>query len=99
MWIGILVGALSCYALKIAGLSVPKQMLEDPRIQKIAALLPVALLAALIVTQTFSEGHRLTIDVRVIGVACALVAVLFRAPFLLVVALAAVSTALVRLIV
>ena len=98
MWTGILAGAAACYVLKLAGLSVPQRVLEDRRVQKIAALLPVALLAALTVTQTFSQGHRLTLDARAVGLAVAVAAVLRRAPFLVVVCAAAASAALFRLL-
>lgn len=97
MWIAIIAGALSCYLLKLAGLSMPKRVLQDPRTQKVAALLPVALLAALTTTQTFSTGQHLTVDARVVGVGVAVLAVLRRAPFLVVVGLAAAAAALVRL--
>ncbi|HEY2812641.1 MAG TPA: AzlD domain-containing protein [Acidimicrobiales bacterium] len=96
MWSAVLVGAAGCYALKLAGLSVPERILERPRLQRIAALLPVALLGALVATQTFTSGHDLTIDARVVGLAVACIAVWRRAPFLVVVVLAAASTALVR---
>ena len=96
VWIGIAVGCLGCYLLKLAGLSVPKNVLERPAVHRIAALLPVVLLAALIAVQTFSDGKSLVIDARVAGLAVAAVAVWRRWPFLVVVALAAVTTALVR---
>jgi len=96
IWIGILVGCLGCYLLKLAGLSVPKSVLERPAVHRIAALLPVVLLAALIAVQTFSNGQSLVIDARAAGLAVAAVAVWRRWPFLVVVALAAVTTALVR---
>jgi branched chain amino acid efflux pump len=98
MWTGILVGIVACYGFKLAGLSVPRRVLEDRRVQKIAALLPVALLAALTVTQTFSQGHRLSLDARAVGLAVAVAAVLRRAPFLVVVCAAAASAALFRLL-
>ena len=98
MWVAIAVGAVSCYALKLGGLSVPKAVLEDRRVQKVAELLPVALLAALIGTQTFSKQQELTIDPRAAGVGVAVIAVLLRAPFLVVVTLAAAAAALRRLI-
>jgi branched-subunit amino acid transport protein len=98
MWTAILAGAVACYGLKLAGLSVPQRVLEERRVQKIAALLPVALLAALTVTQTFSQGHRLTLDARAVGLAVAIAAVLRRAPFLVVVCAAAASAALFRLL-
>src|SRR5664280_2642590 len=53
MWLAVLVGATGCYLCKLAGLSVPQRVLDDPRTQRIAALLPIALLAALAATQTF----------------------------------------------
>lgn len=97
VWIGILVGAAGCYLLKLAGLSVPKSILERPRVQRIAALLPVVLLSALVAVQTFSIGNGLVLDARAAGLAVAGIAVWRRWPFLVVVALVAFTTALVRL--
>jgi hypothetical protein len=96
-WPAILVAAGGCFALKLAGLSVPRRVLDGVRIQRVATLLPVALLAALIATSTLSTGHRLTLDARVAGLAVAAIAVRRRAPFLVVVALATLATALARL--
>jgi uncharacterized membrane protein len=93
MWVAIAVGAVSCYALKLGGLSVPRAVLENRRVQKVAELLPVALLAALIVTQAFSSQQELTLDPRAAGVAVAVIAVRLRAPFLAVVTLAAPAAA------
>ena len=81
-WTPILLAAAGCYALKLAGLSIPQRVLDGVRVQRVAILLPVALLAALIATQTFGEG----IDARAAGLAAAVVALLLRAPFLVVVA-------------
>ncbi|WP_425558388.1 AzlD domain-containing protein [Cryptosporangium japonicum] len=77
-------------------MSLPSAWLDDPRVLRIATLLPVALLAALVAAQTFGNGRALVLDARAAGVAVAAVAVLFRAPFLLVVVLAAATAALVR---
>lgn len=96
IWAAVLIGAAGCYAAKVAGLSLPQRVLDDPRTRRAAALLPVALLAALTLTQTFTAGERLVLDARVVGLAVAVVAVVLRAPFLLVVVLAAASTAAVR---
>jgi uncharacterized membrane protein len=97
MWTAVLIGAGACYALKLAGLSVPRRLLEHPRMQRVAAVLPVALLGALAATQTFAEGRHLAIDARAAGVAAALVAIWRRAPFLAVVSIASATSALVRL--
>jgi branched-subunit amino acid transport protein len=98
MWVAILLGSAGCYALKLAGLSVPRGLLADARVRRVADLLPVALLATLVALQVFTTGTRLTIDARVAGLGAALLAVLARAPFLVVVAVAVAVTALVRLV-
>ncbi|HKE64425.1 MAG TPA: AzlD domain-containing protein [Micromonosporaceae bacterium] len=96
-WVAVLAGSAACYLLKLVGLSVPQRVLGNPRVRRIAMLLPVAVLAALVVIQTFTIGHRLVLDARAAGLVAAVIAVLLRAPFLVVVALACVTTALVRL--
>ena len=96
-WAAILVGAAGCYAWKLAGLSVPPWVLEHPVVERIADLLPVALLAALIGVQVLGSGQDLVVDARLLGLGVAVVALLLRAPFIVVVALAAGAAALVRL--
>jgi hypothetical protein len=95
-WIAIFVTAGACFALKLAGWSLPARLLERERLQRAAALLPLALLAALVVVQTFSDGRSIAVDARAAGLAAAGLAVLRRAPFIVVVALAAATAALVR---
>ena len=96
IWAGLLVSSFSCYALKLAGLSLPQRWLQDPRIQRTVPLIPVALLAALVGTQTFSTGQHLVLDVRAAALAVAIIAVMLRAPFLVVVTVAAATAALLR---
>ena len=59
-------------------------------------LVPVVLLAALAALQTFTSGRHLAVDARAAGVAVAVLAVWRKAPFLLVVGLAAATTAGLR---
>ncbi|MFE5486664.1 AzlD domain-containing protein [Streptomyces sp. NPDC056527] len=96
VWIAIGLTAVGCYLVKLVGLLVPAGALERPLVQRLAALLPVALLAALTAQQTFSADGALTLDARVVGVAAAAVALVLRAPFLVVVAAAVLVTAGVR---
>jgi branched chain amino acid efflux pump len=98
MWAGLLVASAACYGLKLAGLSLPQRWLEDPRIQQTVPLIPIALLAALVATQTFSTGRHLVLDVRAAALAVAIIAVLLRAPFLVVVVAGAATAALLRLV-
>lgn len=93
IWIAIGVTAVGCYAVKLIGLLVPAGVLERPLVKRLAALLPVALLAALTAQQTFAHGQALVLDAKAAGLAAAAVALLLRAPFLLVVAAAVVVTA------
>ncbi|MFI9378121.1 AzlD domain-containing protein [Streptomyces parvulus] len=96
VWIAIIATAVGCYAVKLAGLLVPAGALERPLVRRLAALLPVALLAALTAQQTFADGQALVVDARATGVAAAAVALVLRAPFLVVVAAAVLVTAGVR---
>ena len=98
VWLAVLLTAAGCYGLKLLGLLAPARLLEHPLAARVSALLPVALLAALAAVQTLATGTQLVVDARLAGVGAAVVAVLLRAPFLVVVAAAAVIAALVRLV-
>ncbi|MBT2394089.1 MULTISPECIES: AzlD domain-containing protein [Streptomyces] len=96
IWIAIAATAVGCYLVKLAGLLVPAGALERPLVQRLAALLPVALLAALTAQQTFSADSSLVLDARAAGLAAAALALVLRAPFLVVVGAAVAVTAGVR---
>jgi branched-subunit amino acid transport protein len=98
MWLVILGTAAGCYLVKLAGLSVPARVLEHPVVERVADLLPVAMLAALIGVQVFADGQELVVDARLLGLGAAAVALLLRAPFIVVVAVAAAVAALARLL-
>jgi branched-subunit amino acid transport protein len=55
-----------------------------------------AILAALVVTETFASGRHLVVDARLAGAGAGLVLVLVRAPLWLVVVAGALATAAVR---
>ena len=96
-WIAVLVTAGGCYALKLAGLAVPARWLDHPRAQRFAALVPVALLAGLVAVQATARGRSLTADPAVLaGLGAAVVALLLRAPFLVVIVAAAGTAACLR---
>jgi branched-subunit amino acid transport protein len=98
LWVALLVTAAGCYLLKLAGLSVPEAVLEHPLVERVADLLPVALLAALVAVQVVADGQTLVLDARLVGLGVAVVALVLRAPFLVVVGLAALTAALARLL-
>lgn len=96
IWIAVLAGSIGCYLLKLVGFLVPSNALDRPTLRTIAGLLPVALLSALVVVQTAASGTTLVLDARLAGLAVAIVALLLRAPFLVVVVAAALAAAAVR---
>ena len=98
LWVAVLVASLGCYALKLAGLSVPERVLARPVVQRVADLVPVVMLAALVAVQTLTTGERIVLDARLAGLAVGVAALLLRATFLVVVAAAALTAALVRLL-
>lgn len=97
IWLTVLAASAGCYLLKLAGLLVPFRVLEHPHVARAADLVPVALLAALVAVQALSTGQELAVDARVLGLGTAVLLLLARAPFLVVVFGAALVTALVRL--
>ncbi|WP_340538583.1 AzlD domain-containing protein [Nocardioides sp. GXZ039] len=98
-WAAILAGALGCYLLKLAGLSVPPRVLDHPVVSRVADLIPVALLAALVAVQVVAtDSGGLALDARAIGLGAAVLLLVVRAPFLVVVFGAALVAALARLL-
>jgi uncharacterized membrane protein len=96
VWVAVLAAAAIAFAAKFAGYVVPPAVLEEPRVRRITGVLPAALLASLVVLQTFTTGPHLVLDARAAGLAVAVVALVCRAPFIVVVVLAAVTAAGLR---
>jgi len=97
MWGWVLIASLACCATKLAGLLVPRRLLDDERTVLTMAGMTVGVLAGLIGVSTFATGSTVTVDARVASLVVAVVALRLRAPFLLVVVLGAATAALVRL--
>jgi hypothetical protein len=89
LWLTILAACLLAYAAKLAGHVVPPAWLQHPVAARVSALLPVSLLAALVAVQTVTTSGRLVLDARAAGLAAAAVALLLRAPFIVVVVVGA----------
>ncbi|MEV0780389.1 AzlD domain-containing protein [Streptomyces sp. NPDC050428] len=97
IWIAIGLTAVGCYLVKLLGLLVPAGALERPLVQRLSALLPVALLAALTAQQAFGGADgSLVVDARVAGLVAAGITLVLRAPFLVVIGAAVVATAGIR---
>jgi branched-subunit amino acid transport protein len=74
----------------VSGRSIP------PAVERLLELIAPAILAALVVVETFASGHQVVVDARLAGVGAGIVCVLARAPFWLVVLCGALATAGVR---
>lgn len=98
MMTALLVLAAGTFVMKALGPVVLAGRELPPLLTKLTQLLPAAMLAALVATQTFSDDTALTLDARVVGVGAAGIAVWLKAPFALVVLIGAGITAGVRLL-
>lgn len=96
LWTAVLAASVLCLALKAVGYLLPQSWLDAPRPARIADLLTVALLSALVVVQALGAGAAIVVDARVPAVIVAAVLLWVRAPFLVVVVAAAATAALLR---
>ncbi len=73
--------------------------MNQPKVQRVAGLLPAAMLAALVVVQLFDGGGHYAVDWRTLaGVLAGVVALLLRRGFLVVFLVAIGVTAMLRLL-
>ncbi|GAA3743247.1 AzlD domain-containing protein [Salinactinospora qingdaonensis] len=97
LWIAVIATGLGCYLLKLAGMAAPRGLVDRPLVRRFVLATPIALLAALIALQTLAQGQELVLDVaRLGGLAAAVLTLLLRAPFLVVLIAAALTTAVLR---
>jgi branched-subunit amino acid transport protein len=93
----IIVASLGCYALKLAGLSLPASVLNHPRVQRTSGLLPVAMLSALVITDLFDENGRYSVDWHTLaGVGAGAIALRFGRSLVVVFVVAIATTAILR---
>jgi branched-subunit amino acid transport protein len=96
VWTTIGVLAVVGAAIKATGPVLVGGRELPPWAMRIIALLAPALLAALVVVDTFAAGKALVIDARAAGLSAAAIAVALRAPLIVTVIVAAATTAIVR---
>ncbi|CAB4752125.1 unannotated protein [freshwater metagenome] len=92
-WIATLGTSVIAFILKFTGHSIPQHWLDNPRLQRVNALIPIALLSALVAVQTFTSESKVMIDHRLAGVSVAVLALILKAPFPVVVMSAALTSA------
>ena len=64
LWVCVLAACVLGYATKFVGYLVPESLVDGRRRSKVIGLLPVALLAGLVVTQTAGGDDGIVIDAR-----------------------------------
>ncbi len=98
LWVWLLIACVLAYAWKLVGYFVPARLLENPRMSRVAGTMTIGLLASLTVVNAVASGQSLAADARLGALAAAAVALVLRAPFLLVVVAGAGTAALLRML-
>ena len=97
LWGAVLVACVLSFAVKLAGYLVPESAMAGERTQRVTTLLPVALLAALVVVQSVTgDAGSIVVDARLAAVGLAVVLLLLRANFLVIVLAAGALAAALR---
>jgi hypothetical protein len=101
-WTAIFLGSIAVYSWKLLGHLVPTRILESKFLTRLAGFITIALLMGLVGVQTFvvgateQEPTQLVIDARVLALGSAALLLVLRAPFIVVVIVAAAIAALSR---
>ncbi len=95
-WLFVFVLAGTAYFFKVLGLVIIGDRELPPVLSRCLALIPAALLAAIVVKDTFSVGQELVLDARAAGVGAAALAAWRKVPLIGVIVIGAAVTALVR---
>jgi uncharacterized membrane protein len=95
-WWLILALAVGAYAFKFTGLVILGGRTLPAPFERCLALIPAAVISALIIKDTMTQGQDIVIDARAAGIAVAIVAAWRQAPLIVVIILGAATTALLR---
>jgi len=95
-WTLIILLTLGAYAFKVTGLVFLGGRSLPPMFERCLALIPAAVVTALVMKDTFTNGQELVLDARALGIAVAGIAAWRKAPLIVVIVLGAAVTALAR---
>lgn len=95
-WALVIALAVGAYGFKVMGLVVLGGRTLPTVLERCLALIPAAVITALVVKDTLTLGQDVVIDARAAGIVAAVVAAWRKAPLIVVIVLGAVVTALVR---
>jgi branched chain amino acid efflux pump len=97
-WVAVLVVGAFTISFKAAGPVLLAGRQLPARLTSAFELLAPSLLAALVVTQSVGGKDGIVLDARLVGLGAAVGAIWLRAPLIVVVLVAALATALARLL-
>ena len=95
-WTLVILLTLGAYAFKVTGLVFLGGRSLPPMFERCLALIPAAVVTALVMKDTFTTGQDLVLDARALGIAVAGIAAWRKVPLIVVIVLGAAVTALVR---
>ena len=95
-WAFVFALGATAYGFKVLGLVLVGERKLPPVLDRCLALIPAALIAALVVKDTFSIGQHLQLDARAAGVGAAVFAAWRKAPLIAVIVIGAAVTAAIR---
>ena len=95
-WTLIILLTLGAYAFKVTGLVILGGRTLPPIFERCLALIPAAVVTALVMKDTLTQGQELVLDARALGITVAGIAAWRKAPLIVVIVLGAAVTALVR---
>ena len=93
-WIATIGTSAIAFLIKFSGTLIPASVLESRAVRRINALLPIAMLSALVAVQAFANKKELVVDHRAVGLVVAAIALRLKAGFPVVVGSAALVSAL-----
>lgn len=103
-WLAVLAASAAVFSWKLFGYLLPKRLLDSKWLNQLAGYLTIALLAGLVGVQTFvssgqnQSNQRIVLDERLPALLAAVVLLKLRAPFIVIVVVAAGVAAMLRLV-
>ncbi|WP_377464832.1 AzlD domain-containing protein [Populibacterium corticicola] len=97
LWMWVILASVISFGVKLLGYLLPESIFDNPKVVTTANFVTIGMLAALVATNTFADSGSLAIDARLAALVAALIALMLRAPFLVVLLVGAAAAALVRM--
>ena len=97
-WFWVIAACAAAYLVKLLGYLVPRRWMQNERMTRIAGTMTIGLLASLTALNAVASGQSLAVDARIGSLVAAAIALVLRAPFLVVVVVGAAVAGGLRLL-